>query len=41
MLPVGDGGSSGMGTMEVCCLVVDAEIAERVIRQGLLGSEFC
>lgn len=35
-----DGGSIGMGTMEVCCLVVDFEIAKRVIAADLEGTEF-
>lgn len=30
-----DGGSIGSGTMEVCCLVVDAKIARRVIAHDL------
>jgi hypothetical protein len=33
-----DGGSIGSGTMEVCCLVVDFEIARRVIEEDLRGS---
>ncbi len=35
-----DGGSIGSGTMEVCCFVVDFDIAERVIEQDLKGTEF-
>jgi len=35
-----DGGSIGSGTMEVCCFVVDFEIASRVIAQDLEGTEF-
>ena len=35
-----DGGSIGSGTMEVCCLVVDFEIAKRVIEHDLAGTEF-
>jgi hypothetical protein len=35
-----DGGSIGSGTMEVCCLVVDFEVAKRVIESDLLGTEF-
>ncbi len=35
-----DGGSIGSGTMEVCCLVVDFEIAKRVIQGDLQGTEF-
>ena len=35
-----DGGSIGSGTMEVCCLVVDFEIAKSVIAADLAGTEF-
>lgn len=35
-----DGGSSGSGTMEVCCLVVDFDIAKRVVVADLKGTEF-
>jgi hypothetical protein len=35
-----DGGSIGSGTMEVCCLVVDFDIAKRVIEADLAGTEF-
>ncbi|HRI03168.1 MAG TPA: hypothetical protein PLL77_05460 [Pyrinomonadaceae bacterium] len=35
-----DGGSIGSGTMEVCCFVVDFEIAKKVIAADLEGSEF-
>jgi hypothetical protein len=35
-----DGGSSGMGTMEVCCFVVDFAIAKRVIETDLRGTEY-
>jgi hypothetical protein len=35
-----DGGSIGSGTMEVCCLVVDFEIAKSIIENDLAGSEF-
>lgn len=35
-----DGGSIGSGTMEVCCFVVDFEIAKRVISADLAGTEF-
>ena len=36
-----DGGSSGSGTMEVCCLVVDFEVAaKRVIAEDLQGTAF-
>ena len=34
-----DGGSIGSGTMEVCCFVVDFEIARRVISDALRDSE--
>lgn len=35
-----DGGSVGSGTMEVCCLVVDFDIAKRVIEADLKDTEF-
>ena len=35
-----DGGSIGSGTMEVCCIVVDAVMAIRVIKDDLTGTEF-
>lgn len=35
-----DGGSIGSGTMEVCCYVVDVEIAKKVIEEDLRGTEF-
>ena len=35
-----DGGSIGSGTMEVCCIVVDFEIAKKVIEQDLKNTEF-
>jgi len=35
-----DGGSIGSGTMEVCCFVVDFNIAKQVIEQALKGTEF-
>lgn len=35
-----DGGSIGSGTMEVCCYVIDFEIAKAVIEQDLLDTEF-
>jgi hypothetical protein len=35
-----DGGSIGSGTMEVCNLVVDYEIAKRVIEEDLKGTAF-
>jgi len=35
-----DGGSIGSGTMEVCCFVVDFELAKRVIATDLKDTEF-
>jgi hypothetical protein len=35
-----DGGNIGSGTMEVCCLVVDFDIAKRVIEADLRDTEF-
>lgn len=35
-----DGGSIGSGTMEVCCLVVDFDIAKKLIEKALEDSEF-
>ena len=35
-----DGGSIGSGTMEVCCLVVDFDVAKKVIENDLVGTEF-
>ena len=35
-----DGGSIGSGTMEVCCFVVDFEIARRVIEEDLKKTKF-
>jgi len=35
-----EGGNSGYGTMEVCCLVVDFELARSVIAADLAGSAF-
>jgi hypothetical protein len=35
-----DGGSIGSGTMEVCCVVVDFEIAKRTIESELVGTKF-
>lgn len=35
-----DGGSIGSGTMEVCCFVVDFEIARQVIEKDLAGTYF-
>lgn len=35
-----DGGSVGAGTMEVCCYVVDFDIAKKVIEEELKNTEF-
>ena len=35
-----DGGSIGSGSMEVCCLVVDFDIAKQVIEADLKDTEF-
>jgi hypothetical protein len=35
-----DGGSIGSGSMEVCCMVVDASIAKRIIAEELKGTKF-
>jgi hypothetical protein len=35
-----DGGSIGSGTMEVCNIVVDAELAMQIIEKDLKGTEF-
>lgn len=35
-----DGGSIGSGTMEVCCFVVDFDIAKKVIETKLKDTEF-
>ncbi|MET3977993.1 hypothetical protein ABIB62_000559 [Mucilaginibacter sp. UYP25] len=35
-----DGGSIGSGTMEVCCLVVDPELAKKRIQEDLKNTEF-
>lgn len=35
-----DGGSIGAGTMEVCCYVCDFNIALRVIKKDLKGTDF-
>jgi predicted DNA-binding WGR domain protein len=35
-----DGGSIGSGSMEVCCYVVDFEVARIVIEKALQGTEF-
>lgn len=35
-----DGGSIGSGTMEVCCFVIDFELARRVVAEDLRGTEF-
>jgi len=35
-----DGGSYGHGSMEVCCFVVDFDIASQIIQADLKGTEF-
>jgi len=35
-----DGGSIGSGMMEICCYVVDFDIAKRVIAADLAGTQF-
>lgn len=35
-----DGGSIGSGTMEVCCFVVDFDIAKNAIEESLKNTEF-
>jgi len=35
-----EGGNIGYGTMEICCLVVDFELARNVIAADLAGSAF-
>jgi hypothetical protein len=35
-----DGGSIGSGSMEVCCYVVDFDLAKRVIERALVDTEF-
>jgi hypothetical protein len=35
-----DGGSIGSGTMEVCCIVVDLEVARKVIETDLRNTKF-
>ncbi len=35
-----DGGSIGSGTMEVCCFVIDFEVAKKVIENDLKETEF-
>jgi len=35
-----DGGNIGSGTMEVCCFVVDFELAKKVIEIDLKNTEF-
>ena len=35
-----DGGSNGMGTMEVACLVVDFDFAKKFIENKLENTEF-
>ncbi|MEM7277398.1 MAG: hypothetical protein AAF385_04665 [Pseudomonadota bacterium] len=35
-----DGGSIDSGTMEVCCYVVDYELAKKIVEADLMGTEF-
>ncbi len=35
-----DGGSIGSGTMEVCCFVVDFDLAKKVISERLQDTEY-
>jgi len=35
-----DGGSIGSGTMEVCCMVVDFDMAQKVVADSLKSTEF-
>ena len=35
-----DGGSIGSGSMEICCLVVDYEIAKKVVAERLRDTEY-
>ena len=35
-----DGGSIGSGTMEACCVVVDFDLAKRVVEEALRDTEF-
>ena len=35
-----DGGSIGSGTIEVCCYVVDFDVAKRIIEADLAGTRF-
>ncbi|MEO1489379.1 MAG: hypothetical protein AAFR88_08100 [Pseudomonadota bacterium] len=35
-----DGGSIGSGSMEVCCFVVDYDLAKRVIEMDVQNTEF-
>jgi hypothetical protein len=35
-----DGFSMGMDSMEICCLVVDYDIAVKAIKKKLKGTEF-
>lgn len=39
-LGAADGGSIGSGTMEVGCIVVDFDIAKKIIEENLKGTEF-
>lgn len=35
-----DGGSIGTGTMEVCCFVVDFELAKKIVEHDLKNTEY-
>jgi predicted DNA-binding WGR domain protein len=35
-----DGGSIGSGTMDVCCYVIDFDLAKKIIETNLEGTEF-
>jgi hypothetical protein len=35
-----DGGSTGAGTMEICCLVVDCDLAKQLISEKLRSTKF-
>ena len=36
-----DGGSIGSGTMEVCCYVVDYDLAKKIVEEKLSETDFC
>ncbi|MDR2723587.1 MAG: hypothetical protein LBB25_00050 [Holosporaceae bacterium] len=35
-----DGGSTGAGTMEICCLVADYDLAKQLISEKLKSTKF-